>query len=160
MNKGLSTYLHDHLAGAAGGIQLVRDLRDQHKDEPLGQFAGELLAEIEANHEILRGLAKEVSTRSHPLKEAAGWLGEQASRLKLGSHAGSLGTFEALELLSLGVLGQQALWRALAAIASGNEQLSAVDFDQLIAQTQEQHDKIEVYRIDYAKKALVEESGE
>jgi hypothetical protein len=159
MNKALSTYLHDHLAGAAGGMQLMKDLRDQHKGEPLGQFAGELLAEVEANHEILRGLAEEVSTGSHPLKEVAGWLGEQASRLKLGSHAGALGTFESLELLSLGVLGQQALWRALATIAPGNERLSAVDFGRLIAQTQEQHAKIEVYRIDFAKKALVE-SGE
>lgn len=158
MGDTLATYLHDHLAGAAAGINLIEKLRDQHSGEPLGQFAAELLAEVEENHATLRNIAEAIATRGHPLKEAAGWLGEQASRLKLGSHAGALGTFESLELLSLGVLGQLALWRALASIAPEDPRLATTDFDRLIAQTQAQHNAIEHYRIDYARRALLDKS--
>ena len=45
MDNPLATYLHDHLAGADAAIDLLQNLRDQHSDEPLGQFAAELLAE-------------------------------------------------------------------------------------------------------------------
>ena len=155
MSDPLATYVHDHLAGAVVAIDLLEALRDQHSDEPLGQFAAGLLVEVEADRAVLQGLAERVSMGSSRLKEAAAWLGEKVSRLKLGRRAASgLGTFEALEALALGILGKLALWRALAMIATGDARLGGMDFDHLTARAQAQHAQVEERRLEAARKAL------
>ena len=98
----LTTYLHDHLAGAKAAINLLEVLRDQHAGQPLGQFAARLLVEVEADREVLQGLSERLGAGASGLKEAAAWLGEKVSRVKFRRHsAGELGTFEALEALGL-----------------------------------------------------------
>jgi len=52
-----------------------------------------------------------------------------------------LGDFEALEALSLGVLGKVKLWDALAQIAQ-QLPISELDFDELIKRAQTQHAEI------------------
>jgi hypothetical protein len=83
MNDLLATYLHDRRAGAVVAINLLEALRDQHGGEPLGQFAAELLVEVEADRAVLQGLAEQVGKGSSRLKEATALLGEKVSRLKL-----------------------------------------------------------------------------
>jgi len=101
MSDSLSIYLEDHLAGAAYAIDLVEYMRDQHKGEELGQFAAELLIDINADQKILQQLADRAGAGSSALKEVTAWLGEKITRLKLRHEAGdSLGVFEALEFLS------------------------------------------------------------
>lgn len=70
MSDPFQTYLHDHLAGAVVAIELLEVLRDQHAGEPLGQFAGDLLVEVEADRTVLRGLAERVGAESNPVTEA------------------------------------------------------------------------------------------
>jgi hypothetical protein len=77
-------------------------------------------------------LARRCRIQVQPLVEAAAWLGEKVSRVKLRRRAaGGLGTFEALEALALGILGKLALWRALAVIAAVDGRLGGMDFDHL-----------------------------
>jgi hypothetical protein len=45
----------DHLGGATHAIDLVKHLRDQYSNDPLGQFASDLLVEIEADKAVLQG---------------------------------------------------------------------------------------------------------
>jgi hypothetical protein len=121
----------------------------------LGQFAAEVLVEVEADREVLHGLAERVGAESSALKEATAWLGEKMSRLKLGSHtAGELGTFEALDTLALGILGKLALWRALAVVAATDARLRGIDYDSLAARAQAQHVRVEERRIEAAQRAL------
>jgi hypothetical protein len=47
MSDPLATYLHDHLAGAALAIDLLKSMQRNNTGEPLGQFAKSLLADIE-----------------------------------------------------------------------------------------------------------------
>jgi hypothetical protein len=83
---------------------LIQHLCGEHRGQPLGAFASELLAEIEADRETLRGLYDKLGAIPDPLKEAAGWLSEKLSRLKLKTGTGDqLAIFEALEFLELGV---------------------------------------------------------
>ncbi len=111
-NDSLGTYLHDHLAGAAYAIDLVEFMRDCHQDDDLGPFAAEILIEIKKDGDTLRGIAERVGASGSTLKEAASWVGEKISRFKLGHHGGNgLATFEALELLAIGILGKRAHWR-------------------------------------------------
>jgi hypothetical protein len=155
MSDPLVTYVHDHLAGAVAAIDLLETLRDQHAGEPLGQFAAEVLVEVEADREVLQGLAERVGAEPSPLKEAVGWLGEKVSRLKIGRRsAGEFGTFEALEALALGIMGKLGLWRALAAVAATDARLHGMDFDQLAARAQAQHARVEARRLEIARTAL------
>ncbi|HEY4741304.1 MAG TPA: hypothetical protein VIH76_11980 [Candidatus Acidoferrales bacterium] len=155
MSDSLGTYLNDHLAGSAHAIDLVKSMRDDYAGKPLGDFAASLLVEIEADRGVLQNLADRVGAGSSGLKEFAGWLGEKASRLKLG-HDGKLGlgTFEALEFLVLGIHGKWALWRALGAIAPDDSRLHGIDFDQLAARAESQRESVEQWRLKAAHSAL------
>ena len=157
MSHPLATYLHDHHAGSVLAINLLESLRDQHDGEPLGTFARELLVEIEADQAVLDDLAERVGAKSSGFKEAAAWLAERITRLKLGRNAaGPLGTLEALELLSLGILGKVALWRALETIADTDARLDGIDLKSLILRAQAQHLLVEERRLEVAGTALRE----
>lgn len=155
MSDNLATYLHDHLAGAVAGLELVEALRDQHEGEALGRFAAQLSGEIEADRRSLEELAKRVGPGGNPLKEATAWLAEKVSRLKLGRQAGGeLGTFEALEALALGILGKQALWDALAVVSPQDPRLRGWDFGDFSRRAQAQHGRVEEQRLNAALTAL------
>ena len=154
MSDNLATYLHDHLAGAMVGLELVEALRDQHAGEPVGRFAAQLSGEIEADRGTLKELAEQIGPGGHSLKEATAWLAEKVSRLKLGRPAGELGTFEALEALALGILGKRALWDALAVAAPQDPRLTGLDFGELSRRAQAQHAGVEEQRLNAARTAL------
>jgi hypothetical protein len=156
MNDPLAIYLHDHLAGSKVAIDLLESVRDQHAREPLGQFAAELLVEIEEDRAVLRQLVEQVGAeRSSRVKEGIAWLIEKGTRVKLHRHAGKgLGTLQMLETLALGILGKRALWQALAAVAPVNSRLHSVDFDHLAARAQAQHSQVEERRLEAARAVL------
>lgn len=154
MSDNLATYLHDHLAGATAGLELVEALRDQHGGKALGRFAAQLAGEIEADRRTLEELAERIGPGGNPLKEATAWLAEKVSRLKLGRTAGELGTFEALEALALGILGKRALWDALTVVAPQDPRLTGLDFGGLSRRAQAQHAGVEEQRLDTARTTL------
>lgn len=152
MSDSLSTYLHDHLAGSNFAIDLLEFLRDQHKGEPLGGFAVKLLAEVEEDQKTLQGIIDRMGAGFPVLKEAAAWVGEKVSRLKL--RRGAFGTFEALETLALGIGGKLALWRTLATIADADARVRGMDFEQLAVRAEEQQARVEVLRLQVARAAF------
>lgn len=155
MSDALSTYLHDHLAGAAYAIDLLEFMRDQHHDDDLGRFAVDILAEIKQDRDTLRHIADRVGTDGSTLKEAVSWLGEKLSRIKLGHDAGNgLATFEALEFLEVGIHGKWTLWCALAVAAPSDPRLAGYDFDGLAARAQKQHDQVDHRRLELARVVL------
>jgi hypothetical protein len=154
MDYSLAIYLHDHLAGAAFAVDLLGAMRDKYENEPFGQFAAAILSEIEADRAVLRQLADRIGAGASPLKEASAWLSEKVSRFKLGHSPDGLGTFEALEFLSLGIQGKLALWKALAAVVPLDARLAGMDFETLIARAETQHSQAENQRIEAARKSL------
>jgi hypothetical protein len=152
MSDSLAIYLHDHLAGANFGVELLEFLRDQHAGEPLGEDAAALLAEIEADRTVLQGIIARVGNGVPLFKEASAWVGERLSELKLSR--GDFGTFEALEALALGILGKLALWRALAAIGETDARVPGVDFDHLADRAEGQHARAEELRMEAARTAF------
>jgi hypothetical protein len=147
-NDALPTYLQDHLAGALHAIELLKAMRDHFAEEPLGQFADQILGEVEADREVLARLTEHAGGTAGGVKEWGAWLAEKVSRLKLkhGSPDG-LGTLEALEFLVMGIHGKWALWRALAVVASFDSRLQGVDFADLIARAEKQHQRVEERRL-------------
>src|SRR6266550_7171461 len=131
MENPLAIYLHDHLAGAALAMDLLGAMRDKHPADPLGDFAALILSEVEADRAMLKNLADRIGSGSSQLKEFSAWLSEKVSRIKLDSESHSLGTFEALEFLALGILGKLALWDALKVLQPADERLQGMNFDHL-----------------------------
>ena len=154
-SNALTTYLQDHLAGSMHAIELLKSMRDQHAGKPLGQFAAQLLTEIEADRGVLEEIIQRMGTTPGGVKEWGAWLAEKVSRLKLkrGSEDG-LGTFEALEFLMLGIHGKWALWCALSVISPYDARLKSTDFSQLIARAESQHDQVDERRLACARSAL------
>ena len=152
MTDPLVTYLGDHLGGAAHAIELLKTMRDHYEGDPLGQFAGELLAQIEADREVLRDIAERLGAGSNEMKELAGRISEMISRLKMSHRITSgLGTFESLEFLELGIQGKWALWRALAVAAETEPRLQGPDFEQLIERAEKQRSQVEQRRLALAR---------
>jgi hypothetical protein len=155
MSEALATYLQDHLAGSVHAVGLLEFMRDEHPREPLGQFASDLLIEIESDRDVLRRLAERVGSGSSGSKELGAWFGERLSRIKLHHHTDDgLGTFEALEFLELGIGGKLALWRALGAAAPTDARLQGIDFEHLVARAEFQQSQVEERRLEAAQAAL------
>jgi hypothetical protein len=149
MNDPLSSYLHDHLAGSHFAINLLDSLHDQYRGEELGNFASNLCAEIKRDQQILEQIIQRVGKPHLDLPEAAGWLAEKASQIKLHrDHKGvGLGTYEAFETLSLGIRGKLALWRALSRIRDFDKRIPAQDFEQLAERAEDQYAQVEQRRL-------------
>jgi hypothetical protein len=151
MNDELSTYLNDHRAGARFALELLERIRDGNADQAVRALAAELLPQIKEDYTLLESIAQEMPGNAGSIKEAAGWVAEKFSRVKLRlTEEGSVGTFECLEMLALGILGKMKLWQVLALLIKDVSQLNGIDFDRLIARAQTQHDTVESKRIEVA----------
>jgi hypothetical protein len=156
MKNPLATYLEDHLAGALEAIELTEAICKQHSREELGDFASNLLIEIKKDRDTLHTLAERVGAGSSTVKDVTAWVGEKITLLKLNRRANDgLGTFEALEFLSLGIYGKLSLWRALAIIAPVDPRLLDVDFQQLAERAEQQRAQVEERRLAMVREALM-----
>ncbi|HEX2217881.1 MAG TPA: hypothetical protein VHG35_03705 [Gemmatimonadales bacterium] len=152
----LGTYLNDHLAGSVGAVELLeRAIRENEGDPIAGRLEG-ILAEIRQDQAVLQELIQQVGAAESPLKKAGAWLAEKAGRVKLGAtdEPRDLSRLEVLEMLTMGIRGKQALWRALRTVAGKYPPLSGLDFDRLEHRAVEQHDRVEALRLEAARDAL------
>jgi hypothetical protein len=160
VSKALATYLKDHMAGAVHAIETLKTMRDRQKNTPLGDFADKLLPQVEQDRQTLKDLAEKAVGESGSTKEVVTWFAEKASRLKLTHESNySLGTFEALEFLEIGIYGKSALWRALEVAAATHPCLQGIDFKHLVARAEEQRRLVEDRRLGVAPRALQAEAA-
>jgi hypothetical protein len=114
---------------------------------PLAKFAIELLAEIEADQKELKGvMARRGVAESRP-RQAAAWLTEKLSELKLrldDPSAGGLRRLEILEALSLGIEGKRLFWLALATAAEAAPELGGTDYGRLVGRAEGQRRSVEL----------------
>lgn len=155
MSNPLATYLHDHLAGSAGALDLLRSMREEHAGTALGALAAQIAAEIEGEREVLEAIAERIGPASHGIKEAAAWVAGKASRVKLRQQEDALGTFESLEALALGIHGKTRLWRVLLLVREHDARLRDVDLEGLLAQAERQHAAVEDHRLEMARRLFI-----
>jgi hypothetical protein len=154
MADPLLIYLQDHLAGARFAVNLLEGLANQEADSRVAQFASQLLAEVRQDREFLVEFIRRLGGDASTVKEATAWVAEKAGRLKLDLDE-SIGIFEAVELLSLGVLGKVALWNAIRAARENDPHLQELDLDQLTARAQAQFRQLESLRLELAATVLI-----
>jgi hypothetical protein len=155
MSATLTTYLHDHLAGARFATSLLNDLARQELDGEITGFAAALLLEVQADQDDLQRLVELLDSQPSMIKEASAWLTQKLGRLKFQLSTDPFGIFEALEVLSLGILGKIALWNALQE-TDAIPQPSSLDLDKLLQRAREQYANVETHRLRYARQSLVE----
>jgi hypothetical protein len=152
-DKPLDVYLNDHLAGARFGSDLARRLAGRMD----GTAMNALAEEIEEDRQTLQQLMDRLGTSRNAVKEAATWVAEKVSHVKLsGLTAGhrEFGLFMALETLSLGVEGKQSLWVALADIADHYPALREFDLVALRERAEAQRRVVEAERAAAARRAF------
>lgn len=141
----LDIYLNDHLAGATGGVELVRRIRKSNAGER--EFAtplGRLCEEIEADRATLGALIDGLGISRDRFKPVGAWLGEKVARLKPnGQLRGYSPLSRVLELegLAMGITGKKGLWEGLR--DRGVVAPSGVDFEQLAIRAEEQRATVE-----------------
>jgi hypothetical protein len=152
MSDRLAIYLHDHRAGSNFAINLLEGMKEQEGDPELAHLAADILAEVTKDRDTLQSIIDRVGESPTDLKEASAWFAEKASRMKLThDEPGGLGSFEALEMLALGILGKRSLWQALPLIADFDERVRGENYRQLSDRAQQQHDRVEEYRLRVAR---------
>jgi hypothetical protein len=183
-NELLGTYLNDHLAGAAAGVELASKLGANHEGTPFGTAVAAVTGEIKADRDTLQALMERLGIGKSPVKQAAGWVFEKATRLRFnrqpkrlahdqdhgipeGDQAGRRGHAQAsltgsdaltrlleTETLSLGIEGKLAMWQALKGIDGLDAELGRADFDRLIFRARQQRQALEPYRLEAAAEAF------
>jgi len=152
-HESLVTYVRDHLGGSVVAIGLLTDLREQACNEQLKSLAAELIVEVEQDRDSLEGFVSQFDQSNSIVKEAGAWLAHKVSRLKLQLNQ-PLGSFEAVELLFLGVTGKRSLWGALKAVETCDCRFGTLDFGELIKRADDQLARLELMRIELAPLAL------
>lgn len=156
-NEQIATYLNDHLAGSVVALELIEHLQAAHAGTPLESFLANLRADITADRHELEALMDRLHITESRTRKATAWLTEKFTEIKLrldDPADGALRLLEALEVLSLGIEGKQAMWRALAAVAEEADHLRIVDYERLTHRAEEQRSRVEVERLKAAKAAL------
>ena len=149
-NELLGVYLNDHLAGSAAGTELSGKLRDNHQGTELGDAMDALHRDISQDKEALEELMRHLEVERHPVKEAAGWMLEKVSRLRLNpalTGGAELTRLLETEALSLGIEGKLAMWLALKEAAAADPRLAATDYDRLIERARGQRRALEPHRL-------------
>lgn len=154
--SALHTYLQDHLAGATFGVNLLKDLSAQKVDGALAVMAAKLVAEVESDRDTLDRILKSCGAESSLLKDSSAWIAQKLGRSKLSTNE-PFGLFEALELMTLGVLGKIALWKSLEVTTGLATTINTNQLRPLIARAERQFEQLEAARLRIAKTILTAE---
>ena len=156
-DEPLHVYLNDHLAGATAGTDLVKQAAEQHEGTEIGEFFASLSGEIGADYNTLTVLIDRLGINVSGAKGTMADLGIKVTEPKFsGDTVGSadFGAFITLETLSMGVEGKRCMWMALKAIEGDVPELADTALDTLIERAQDQRDRIESKRQQWAPRAL------
>lgn len=153
----LHIYLNDHLAGAAGGIELARRCLGSNRDTPLGTFLEGLLDEIVQDRRALEDVMARLDMSADRSKLMAVTVGERVARLKPNGRLlgySDLSRVVELEALCAGVALKRRLWRSLQHIKDVDARLAATDFVHLVERASTQLDGLERHRLDAVTRAV------
>ena len=156
-DEHIATYLNDHLAGSVAALELLEHLEAAHSGTPLERFFAELRADVAADQQELEGLMGRLDIAESRTRKTSAWLAEKITELKLrldDPAGGDLRLLESLEVVAVGIDGKRALWLALAAVAEEAPGLRLVDYQRLEQRATEQRRRVEVVRLEAAKRAL------
>lgn len=147
----LTIYLNDHLAGAGGGVSLVRRMARTHRGTPAEAPLAELAEEIAEDRDSLREVMTALDVPARWPRVVVGRLAEKAARIKLNGRLASrspLSDVLELEAMRLGVEGKASLWRSLRVLADTAGPLDPAAVGRLLARAERQAALLEGLRVE------------
>jgi hypothetical protein len=155
----LETYLNDHLAGAAGALDLIGDIAAKEVSGPLADFLIELRREVAEDRDALVRTMQLLGVSEQRFKQFAATAAESVSRLAIGTVTSSekLERLLELEALSAGIWTKGRLWTALASSPHTRDRLVDVDLDELTDRAERQLAALESHRRELAAAIFAEE---
>jgi hypothetical protein len=160
-NESLATYLNDHLAGSVMALELLDHLEKDGAGTAEASLLANVHADIKADRQELEAFIAQLGITVSAPRKATGWLVEKLSEIKLhldDAGDGALPRLEALETVSLGIAGKQALWDALAAAAEAAPELRELDYPRLGRRAETQRAVVEELRLRAAQEAFGSQS--
>ena len=139
----LAILLNDHLAGSAGGVELVRRASGQNAGNEFGGPLASIRDEIEVDRAALEAVMDDLGVARSRVKPALARVGERLARLKPNGRIRSyspLSRVIELEGLVLGITGKLRLWRLLSELVGDD---STADFDALATRAEDQRARAE-----------------
>jgi hypothetical protein len=151
----LAIYLNDHLAGANLALEIVDHLAAE--TPVLASPLAALRTEIDEDRGQLKALMAGLNIPESRVRKAGSWITEQVAEAKLAvddDQNGPLRRLERLEALLMGIEGKIALWRALDA-APAKVPAGKINYEQLRRRGEDQLSKVENWRLQAARDALI-----
>lgn len=139
----LAIYCNDHLAAAAGGIELVSRMLGRHRGAPYEPHMERLLGELREERAALVSMMKALGFPVRQYKLVASWVAEKASRLKLNGRLLSRSPLSDLiefEFIATAVLGKRSGFETLREVAEVEPRLDRALLERLIRQADAQHE--------------------
>ncbi|OMQ15120.1 hypothetical protein A7K94_0211705 [Modestobacter sp. VKM Ac-2676] len=142
-NPGLLTiYCNDHIAAAAGGIELVSRMIGVHRGDRHETPLRQLLDELRGEKEALIGITRALGLPVRQYKQAAVWVAEKLSRGKFNGHLLSRSPLSELvefEFLASAVRAKRSGFETLRMSAEADPRIDAAMLDRLIDQANRQY---------------------
>ncbi|MCZ2814057.1 hypothetical protein O2W15_21725 [Modestobacter sp. VKM Ac-2979] len=153
----LAVYVNDHIAAAAGGIELVSRMIGVHRGTEREQPLRQLLDELREEKAAIISIAQALDFPVRQYKQVASWIAEKASRAKLNGHLLSRSPSSDLvefEFLASAVRGKRSGLETLRIAATVDSRIDADLLDRLIQQANRQHDWATEVRRDVAARVF------
>lgn len=134
----LHTYLADHLAGAAAGIEVARRSRDQNEGTEFAEFLSGLHNALCEHRSALERITSDIGHHPSRVKDTLGVLGAKLGALKLSGRIvrySPLSRVEEFEMLASGLESQLRLWRGLAFVQPAGGTIDPDELERLAERT-------------------------
>jgi hypothetical protein len=138
----LAVYLNDHIASAAGGMELVTRMIGVNRGNLHEAGLRQLLDELRQEKTDLVAIAGALHLPVRQYKQVAVWIAEKASRLKLNGHVLTRSPLSGLvefEFLASAVRGKRSGFETLRIAATVDPRIDPVLVDSLISQANRQY---------------------
>jgi hypothetical protein len=138
----LAIYCNDHMASAAGGLELVGRMIGAHKGTRHEARLRQLRDELKQEKADLTATTRALGLPVRQYKQVAVWFAEKASRVKLNGHLLSRSPLSSLvefEFLASAVRGKRSGFETLRIAAEVDPRIDKVLFDGLIEQANRQY---------------------
>ncbi len=116
MTKVITTYLQDHHAGSAAGLDAFARVAEQHSDDEVRQSVGRIAEEAGRDQTMLEQIMQRFDTKPAALKDLSGKVAEKVARLKANQrllHRSPLSDLVEVEALVDAVHAKSMAWRVL-----------------------------------------------
>lgn len=144
----LHTYMQDHHAGAAAGVDLFRRVAESHDDAHIREVVSRLGGQAEEDKRSLEDLMALVGTSPSTLKDLPARAAEKVGQLKPNQRLAErspLSDLLELEALTLAVTGKGLGWKSLIDIA--DPRLPRATLEKLSTRAKERGEQLEQLRL-------------